>query len=113
MEHNKLIERFAEVQQMSYEEAEKLLGTGTDEELTEKIQDIITKQIYEKNNFVLNRKQRRALAKKSGNKALKYKNSDVLNEVSQTAQKLDYIDLIQKLRKLNEEKENEKNDTAN
>lgn len=112
MEHNKIIERFAEVQGISYEDAEKQLGEGTDEELLKRIEQITTEQIKEKNPIILNRKQRRALKKKLGKK--KYAELEMNNEkgiteaVADTTKKLNYIDLIQKLRAINEKNEKEK-----
>jgi len=52
----------------------------------------------------MNRKQRRALAKKLGKKRQPQMEMEM---VADAAEKLNYIDLIQKLRKLNEQKEKE------
>ena len=61
----------------------------------------------------LNRAQRRALAKKNkGNKAQAIQKSQI-DEINETAIKLNYIDLIQKLRKLNEEKAKENEEDGN
>lgn len=106
--NNQLIERFAEIQGISYEEAEKQIGTGTDEEILENIQKFTAAVINQNSTVKLNRAQRRALAKKAGKKNLS--NAELISE---TAQKLNYIDLIQKLRELNKKKETENNDTAN
>lgn len=103
---NDLIKRFAEIQGIEYAEAEKQIGAETDEEIMKKITDFTITKIN--GGVMLNRAQRRALAKKNkGNKA-KLSRMDQINEI---ATKLNYIDLIQKLRNLNEkkEKENEEN----
>ncbi len=103
MEQNNIISRFAEIQQISYEEADQLIGAATNDEIIKNIENFIIEDVSQKNNFKLNRKQRRALAKKQKNKNLKNE-AEVITE---TAKKINYIDLIQRLRKLNEIKENE------
>lgn len=104
-ERNDLIQRFAEVQGITYEEAEQEVGAETEEEIMSKITDFTIKKIN--GGIKLNRAQRRALAKKSkGNKAKTAVKSQI-DEINETATKLNYIDLIQKLRKLNEEKAKE------
>lgn len=104
-----LIERFAQVQNISKEEAQEQVGAETPEEVLKKIQDKTIEKINS-TRVPMNRAQRRALRKKVG--AKKYaemvnESGDVVSTVSETAKKLNYIDLIQKLRKLNEEKEKE------
>ena len=104
-----LIERFAQVQNISKEEAQEQVGANTPEEVLKKIQDKTIEKINS-TRVPMNRAQRRALKKKVG--AKKYaemvnESGDVVGAVSETAKKLNYIDLIQKLRKLNEEKEKE------
>lgn len=104
-----LIERFAEIQQISVEEAEQQVGAPTAEEILKKISDKTIEKINS-TRVPMNRAQRRALKKKVG--AKKYaemvaEGNDVVGAVSETAKKLNYIDLIQKMRKLNAEKENE------
>lgn len=104
-----LIERFAQVQNISKEEAQEQVGADTPEEVLKKIQDKTIEKINS-TRVPMNRAQRRALKKKVG--AKKYaemvnESGDVVGAVSETAKKLNYIDLIQKLRKLNEEKEKE------
>ena len=104
-----LIERFAEIQQISVEEAEQQVGAPTEEEILKKISDKTIEKINS-TRVPMNRAQRRALKKKVG--AKKYaemiaEGNDVVGAVSETAKKLNYIDLIQKMRKLNAEKENE------
>lgn len=101
-----LIERYAEIQQMSVEEAEEQVGAPTEEEILKKIEQKTVEKINS-TRVPMNRAQRRALKKKVG--AKKYaemvnESGDVVTAVSETAKKLNYIDLIQKLRKLNEEK---------
>ena len=102
-----LIERFAEIQQISKEEAEIQIGAPTEEEILKNIQDKTIEKINS-TRVPMNRAQRRALKKKVG--AKKYAemvadSGDIVGAVSETARKLNYVDLIQKLRKLNEEKE--------
>lgn len=103
-----LIERYAEIQNISIEQAREEIGAPTEEEILKKIQDKTIEKINS-TRIPMNRAQRRALKKKVG--AKKYaemvaESGDVVGAVSETAKKLNYIDLIQKLRKLNEEKEN-------
>ena len=106
-----LIERYAQIQQISVEEAEEQVGAPTEEEILKKIQDKTLEKIRS-TQIPMNRAQRRALKKKVG--AKKYaemvaEKGDITAAVSETAAKLDYIDLIQKLRALNAKKENEEN----
>lgn len=103
-----LIERFAEIQQISVEEAEQQVGAPTEEEILKKISDKTIEKINS-TRVPMNRAQRRALKKKVGAKkyAEMVADGDVVETISDTAKKLNYIDLIQKLRKLNEEKEQE------
>lgn len=106
-----LVKRYAEIQQITEEEAHEQIGADTPEEVLKKIQDKTIEKINS-TQVPMNRAQRRALKKKLG--AKKYaemiaESGDVVGAVSETAKKLNYIDLIQKLRKLNEEKENEEN----
>lgn len=106
-----LIERFAQIQNISKEEAQEQIGADTPEEVLKKIQDKTLEKIRS-TQIPMNRAQRRALKKKVG--AKKYaemvaENGDIAAAVSETAAKLDYIDLIQKLRELNAKKENEEN----
>ena len=103
-----LIERYAEIQNISIEQAREEIGAPTEEEILKKIQDKTIEKINS-TRIPMNRAQRRALKKKVG--AKKYaemvaESGDVVGAVSEIAKKLNYIDLIQKLRKLNEEKEN-------
>ena len=103
---NELIQRFAEIQQISYEEAEQQIGAESKEEIIKNIENFIAKNIQEK-NLHLNRKQRRVLAKKNKNKK---DEQATVNTIADTTTKLNYIDLIQKLRILNEKKEIEENE---
>lgn len=110
---DELIERFAEVQNISVEEARELVGADNENEVIQKITDYTVNKIN--GGAKLNRAQRRALAKKNkGKKAKAIVTSSPMEVINETAAKLNYIDLIQKLRKLNEEKakENEENGTA-
>ena len=102
-----LIERYAQIQKISKEEAEEQIGAPTAEEVLKKIEEKTIEKINS-TRVPMNRAQRRALKKKVG--AKKYaemvaESGDVVGAVSETAKKLNYISLIQKLRKLNEEKE--------
>lgn len=103
---DELIARFAEIQNITKEEAREQVGADTSEEVLKKIQEKTIEKINS-TRVPMNRAQRRALKKKVG--AKKYAemvatSGDVTTAVSETAMKLNYIDLIQKLRKLNEEK---------
>ena len=102
-----LIERYASIQGISYEEAELQVGAPTIEEILKNIENKTVEKINS-TRVPMNRAQRRALKKKVG--AKKYnemiaESGDVTTAVSETAQKLNYIHLIQKLRELNKEKE--------
>ena len=101
-----LIKRFADIQQITLEEANKQVGADTIDEVLKKIEDTTLEKIRA-SQPPMNRAQRRALKKKMGAKkyAEMVANGDEISAVTETAKKLNYIDLIQKLRKLNEEKE--------
>lgn len=103
-----LIKRYAEIQNMSIEQAEQDVGAPTEEEILKNIENKTIEKINS-TRMPMNRAQRRALKKKVGSKkyAEMVANGDVVETISDTAKKLDYIDLIQKLRKLNEEKNKE------
>ncbi len=102
--HNDLIQRFSEIQGITYQEAEQEIGAESEEEIMRKITDFTIKKIN--GGVKLNRAQRRALAKKNkGKKSQVPKNQ--IDEINETAAKLNYIDLIQKLRNLNERKAKE------
>lgn len=102
---NDLIKRFAEIQKMDYTEAEKLVGADTEEEIMKKITDFTVQKIN--GGIKLNRAQRRALAKKNKGKKAQMAQKSQIDEINETATKLNYIDLIQKLRVLNEKKAKE------
>lgn len=102
---NDLIKRFAEIQKMDYAEAEKLVGADTEEEIMKKITDFTVQKIN--GGIKLNRAQRRALAKKNKGKKAQMAQKSQIDEINETATKLNYIDLIQKLRVLNEKKAKE------
>ena len=109
-----VIKKYAEVHQISVEEAEAEIGAETVEEMLKNIQKKTLEEIRAKQP-PMNRAQRRALKKKVG--AKKYaemmgESNDVVEAVAETAKKLNYIDLIQKLRELNAKKENEDNGTT-
>ena len=104
-----LIKRYAEIQQLSIEEANEQVGAETIEEVLKNIENKTIEKINS-TRVPLNRAQRRALKKKVGAKRyaeMVTESGDVVSAVSETAKKLNYIDLIQKLRKLNEKKEKE------
>lgn len=114
LSRTELIERYATIQNISFEEAEAEIGAPTEEEILKNIQDKTIEKIKSR-QVPMNRAQRRALKKRVG--AKKY--AEMVNEagemavVSEMAQKLNYIDLIQKLRKLNEKKEKENGEAIN
>lgn len=102
-----LIQRYADIQQVTLKEAVEQVGADTIEEVLKKIEEKTLEKIRS-TQPPMNRAQRRALKKKLG--AKKYAEmitdtGDAVEVVAETAKKLNYIDLIQKLRKLNEEKE--------
>lgn len=109
MSADELISRFAEVQQITVEEAREQVGADTPEEVLKKIQDKTIEKING-TRVPMNRAQRRALKKKVGAKKYEELGGDVMGAINDTAAKLNYIDLIQKLRKLNEEKAKENDD---
>ena len=111
---NELIKRFADIQGITYEEAEEKVGAPTDEEILKKIEQFTLQMINERSKRNLNRAQRRALEKKMGKKKFAEvygTNQEAADTIADTTKKLGYIDLIQKLRVLNEknEKENKEN----
>lgn len=104
---HELIERFAQIQNISIEEATEKIGAATAEDVLKNIQNFTIEKINS-TRVPMNRAQRRVLKKKVG--AKKYaemvsESGDIVTAVSETAAKLNYVDLIQKLRKLNKEKE--------
>lgn len=102
---NDLIQRFSEIQGITYEEAEQEVGAESEEEIMRKITDFTIKKIN--GGVKLNRAQRRALAKKNKGKKAQMAQKSQIDEINETATKLNYIDLIQKLRVLNEKKAKE------
>lgn len=100
-----LIERFADVNKLTIEQATDLIGGETSEEILNNITRYTISNIRSKNSMKMNRKQRRALLKKMGKE--KY---EAMNDISDAVTKINYIDLIERFRKLNEQKENEEND---
>ena len=96
-------ERFAQINGISAEEAEQQLGSAKDaDEALEIIKQFTLKKYREEHP--LNRKQRRALAKKSKNKA---------ESIQQAVEKIGYINLIEKFRALNEKREKEQKEETN
>ncbi len=104
-----LIERFAQIQNISVEEAKAQIDAPTEEEILKNIEAKTLEKINA-TTHKFNRAERRALKKKLGankyNEFLKEQGNTV-ELVNETARKLNYIDLIQNLRELNEKKENE------
>ena len=112
---NKLIERFAEIQQISYEEAEQRVGGPNDDAILKNISNFTINEIQEKSNTKMNRAQRRALKKKIGSKRMAQvvnQPKDIPQVISEATTKLNYIDLIQRLREMNEKQEKEINENA-
>ena len=99
-----LIKRFAEVNDISEEEAKQIVAADSEEEVLQKIEKYTLDNIRNKMP-PMNRAQRRALAKKM--KKNKDSNKNEIDVIADTTKKLNYIDLIQKLRVLNEKKEQE------
>lgn len=113
LSRDELVQRYAEIQNITIEQAEQEVGAPTDYEVLKNIEEKTIEKIR-KTQVPMNRAQRRALKKKVGSKkyAEMVANGDVVETISETAKKLNYIDLIQKLRKLNEEKEKENGETT-
>lgn len=96
-----LLERYAQVEGVSLNEAADQIGADTVEEMLAKIKKLNEEKISQQ--FApMNRKQRRMFAKK---------NKGTTDTVSEFAKKLAYINMIQKLREMNE-KENEANEDS-
>lgn len=102
MTTQQLIERFAAITNLSYEDANKAVGADTVEEILTNIRNFNKEKIYSQLPK-LNRAQRRAFNKK---------NKKSVDTISDYAKKLSYIDLIQKLRTLNEKEIEENGETA-
>lgn len=102
-----VLKRFAEAQAVSIEEAEKLVGGETADDILNNIKDFTRKKIAE-NMPPMNRAQRRAWMKKH-----KHKIKSAAETITDTAQKLNYIELIKKLRELNERQEKEIEENEN
>ena len=114
-EQNNLIQRFATIQNISYEEAVKLVGGDNDDAILKNISNFTIKEIQEKSNTKMNRAQRRALKKKIGSKRMAQvvnQPKDIPQVISEATTKLNYIDLIQRLREMNEKQEKEINENA-
>ena len=63
-------QKFADINGISIEEAERLIGAATEEEALKKIEEYTLQHIKKNMPYTMNRAQRRALAKKTGNKNL-------------------------------------------
>ena len=107
MTTEELITKFSMVSGVSYDRAKELVGAETTEEILNNIRNFNLEKIRA-SMPELNRKQRRALAKKTG----KHFQKNAVNRVTDTATKLNYINLIEKLRALNAEKEQELNEDS-
>lgn len=102
-----LLKRFAEIQKISEQEAEKLIGGDTADQISKKITEFTKEKIYSQMPK-MNRKQRRAAKKKAGKGRKK-----VIDAATQTIKKINYIELIEKLKELNKKREEEENENAN
>lgn len=112
MENKDVIQEFADTLKITYTEAEAMVGAETVDEVLDNIKKYNENKITE-NMPKLNRKQRRALAKKMKNKDNAFNNLE-LKTIADTAKQIDYIDLIQRLQALNKKKEEEnKNEATN
>ena len=110
-----LLERYAKIQGISFEEAKEQIDAPTAAEILKNIKEKTLEKI-KATNVAMNREQRRALKKKVG--AKKYNEiisngQNPIEIINETATKLNYIDLIQKLRRLNEQKEKEEQENEN
>ncbi len=106
MEVNELIQRFATVMDISYDEANSQVGAATVEEVLEKIKKINREKIIA-SLPQLNRAQRRKMKKKGKGELTQYGQT-----ITDTATKLAYINMIEQLREMNK-KENEQNEDTN
>ena len=100
LSRDELVQRYAEIQNITIEQAEQEVGAPTDYEVLKNIEEKTIEKIR-KTQVVGSKKYAEMVA-----------NGDVVETISETAKKLNYIDLIQKLRKLNEEKEKENGETT-
>ena len=107
-----LLKRFSEAQGVSNEEAINLIGGETADDVMANIRKFTQEKIREQMP-PMNRAQRRAWEKKQ--RRNKKRTKSTAEQITDTAEKLNYIDLIQKLRVLNEKKEKEikENENAN
>ena len=110
---DELVQRYAEIQGITIEEAYNEVGAPTEYEILKNIEEKTLEKIKSR-QVPMNRAQRRALKKKVGAKkyAEMVAEGDIVDTITDTAVKLNYIDLIQKLRKLNEEKSKENGETT-
>lgn len=100
-----LIERYAQINNLTFEQAQEEVNAPSYDEILKNIENKTLERIRSKMP-VLNRAQRRALAKKSKGKK-NMADASSAEAIAETTKKLNYINLIQELRKLNEKKENE------
>lgn len=96
---NKLIDQFAKIQNISYQQAEEQIGAATDEEILKNIREITTAKINE--TIYLNRAQRRTLKKKKQLSNAAATTAAITNK----ALELDYAHLINQLKELNKKEE--------
>ena len=91
-----LLERFAEIEKVTVEEAEQMVGGETEDKILDNIAQYTINKI---NGRPLNRAERRKLKKKTG----KRYNGNIKEDIT----KINYINLIEQLRELNEQKQKE------
>lgn len=102
-----LIKRYADIWQLSTNEAIEQVGAETVDEVLKNIEAKTLEKIHSLQP-PLNRAQRRARAKKLGKSGVSQAST-----ITDMATKLNYIDLIQRLRELNKKKEQMKNEDSN
>ena len=91
-----LLKRFAEIEKVTVEEAEQMVGSETEDKILDNIAQYTINKI---NGRPLNRAERRKLKKKTG----KRYNGNIKEDIT----KINYINLIEQLRELNEQKQKE------
>lgn len=101
-----LINKFAQVQQITIKEAQETIGAETPQEILQNIKKFTQNKIKSH----MNRAQRRAAARKKGKKG-KSKRGGIA-DVAKAVTKINYIDLIQRLRELNKKREEEENENT-
>lgn len=102
-----LIQKYANINELSYEQAEAEVNAPTVDEVLKNIEDKTLEKIRSQMP-PLNRAQRRALAKKNKSKNKTVSQASKAEVIAETTKKLNYIKLIEELREMNKKKENEK-----